>query len=227
MAEELAAAGVRSDLRLWARGVDAELFNPAKRNLELRAAMGFAPDDVVVLFVGRVVLEKGIDVFAAAVRAAAARNPKIRALVVGDGPERAHFEEQLPEGTFRGFLQGEDLAQAYASADIFLNPSVTETFGQVTLEAMASGLPCVCAAAAGSKSLVADRITGVLVPLDASAEGYARALESLAADAPLRKRYAAAARMRALKYDWTAVLDGLIDNYRDAVERAAPEELRA
>lgn len=221
MADELKAEGVGRDLRLWKRGVDAELFNPSRRDVAWRRELGFDDDDVVALFVGRVVLEKGIDMFADALRLAAAANPKIRALVVGEGPALAHFRAHAPGAVFTGYLEGEALARAYASADIFFNPSITETFGQVTLEAMASGLPCLCAAAPGSVSLVSEGVTGRISPTDEGAEGFARRLVALAANRSLRSRFGAAGRAQALRYDWTAILDGLIANYRDAIHSYA------
>lgn len=219
MADELARDGIGRDIRLWTRGVDHALFNPARRDQDWRRAQGFSDADVVVAFVGRVVLEKGIDVFAEAVLAASKRNLKIKALVVGEGPERARFMERLPQGVFTGYAQGEELARAYASADIFFNPSITETFGNVTLEAMASGLPAVCAAASGSLSLVEDGVTGLLSPPEAGAEGYAEKLLVLAGDEDFRRRCGAAALARAGAYSWPAILDGLIAQYREAITK--------
>ena len=217
MVDELRRDGIGKDIRLWARGVDKALYNPQRRDASWRRAQGFADDDVVVVFVGRVVLEKGIGVFAEAVEAAAARNPKIRALVVGEGPERARFTAMLPNAVFTGFQGGADLARAYASADMFFNPSVTETFGNVTLEAMASGLPSVCAAASGSRSLVEDGVNGLLSPPADGAEGYAARLLALAADPALRLRMAGAALEKAQGFDWEALLDRLIADYREAI----------
>lgn len=217
MAEELARDGVGRDIRLWTRGVDHALFNPARRDMAWRRAQGVADEAVLVAFVGRVVLEKGIDVFADAVLAAQKRNPLVKALVVGAGPERARFEARLPDAVFTGYLEGEALARAYASADIFFNPSVTETFGNVTLEAMASGLPAVCAAASGSVSLVADGVSGFLSPPEAGAEGYAEKLLALAGDPQKRRDFARRALERAQAYSWPAVLDGLIAHYREAI----------
>ena len=217
MADELRADGFGSDIRLWTRGVDGGLFNPAKRDMAWRRSIGFADDDVVIVFVGRVVLEKGIDVFADAVLRAGEQNPKVRALVVGEGPERKRFEEKLPSGVFVGYQQGEGLARAYASADVFFNPSITETFGNVTLEAMSCGLPSVCASASGSLSLVEDGATGFLSPPADGAAGYAAKLLDLAADAGRRQAFGAAARARAEDFSWPAILDDLIENYRQAI----------
>lgn len=151
---------------------------------------------------------------------AASADPRLRALVVGDGPGRARFAELLPEAAFTGYLEGVDLARAYASADIFLNPSVTETFGNVTLEAMASGVPSVCAAASGSRSLVEDGATGILVGDADDAGEFAAALATLAADAPLRARMSAAARAKSASFDWDAILDSLVTDYQALAARA-------
>ncbi|MBB5517698.1 glycosyltransferase family 4 protein [Amphiplicatus metriothermophilus] len=227
MAEELARDGIGRDIRLWTRGVDHGLFNPNRRDMAWRRAQGVDDEAVLVAFVGRVVLEKGIDVFADAVLAAQKRNPSVKALVVGDGPERARFQTRLPDAAFAGYLDGEALARAYASADIFFNPSVTETFGNVTLEAMASGLPAVCAAASGSVSLVADGECGFLCPPEAGAEGYAERLLALADDPEKRRSFARRALERARAYSWPAVLDGLIAHYRDAVGDRPARRLQA
>ncbi|MEZ5894293.1 MAG: glycosyltransferase family 1 protein, partial [Parvularculaceae bacterium] len=215
MVEELKRDRIGRDIGLWARGVDQSLFNPARRDLAWRRGLGVQDGDILVAFVGRVVLEKGIDIFADAVKRAAAVNPNIRALVVGDGPERRNFESLLPTGAFTGYLQGEDLARAYASADIFFNPSVTETFGNVTLEAMASGLPSICAAASGSKSLVDHGETGLLVADARNAENFAAAIVELAGDPERRVGMGAAARSSASVFDWDAILDGLIGEYQE------------
>jgi len=218
MLEELKREGIGKELRLWARGVDHALFNPNKRNMEWRQSVGFADDDVVVAFVGRLVLEKGIDVFADAARLAAVENPKLRTLVVGEGPERARFEFRLPGGFFVGHLSGEGLARAYASADILFNPSITETAGNVTLEAMAAGLCCVAAGGPGTRSYVRDGETGLLLPPEAAAEDYAEKLLQLTGNAELRARMGAAGRARTLsEHRWPVTLDEVIAHYREAI----------
>ncbi|RZO66633.1 MAG: glycosyltransferase family 1 protein [Parvularculaceae bacterium] len=217
MREELLRDGIGKDIRIWTRGVESDLFSPGQRDLEWRRRNGVEDDDILIAFVGRVVLEKGIDVFAEAITLASRSNPKIRALVVGEGPERARFEANLPTGVFTGYQQGADLARAYASADIFFNPSITETFGNVTLEAMASGLPTIAAAASGSLSLVEDNVTGKLSPPEKGAAGYAALLVDLAADAQQRAHMSAHARKKSLEFSWDSVLDDLIANYRSAM----------
>ncbi len=225
MADELARDGIGRDIRLWTRGVDGELFNPARRDAAWREEKGFRADDVVVAFVGRLVLEKGIDIFVDAFQRAKVKAPALRALIVGDGPERENFERMLPDGVFVGYQQGADLARAYASADIFFNPSITETFGNVTLEAMASGLPSIGASAAGSRSLIEDGVTGYLA--DPNVAGFAEKLASLAGDGNLRRRFGAAARAKSARFSWDAVLAELVGHYYEALDQFQPSRRHA
>jgi glycosyltransferase involved in cell wall biosynthesis len=217
MVDELKRDRIGGDIRLWTRGVDQTLFHPRRRDQAWRRSLGFADDDVVIAFVGRLVLEKGVDMFAAAVEAARAKRKTVRALVVGDGPARAYFSEILPHAVFTGHLDGEALARAYASADVFLNPSVTETFGNVTLEAMASGLPAVAAAASGSRSLIVEGETGFLIKDARSVESFGSALVALAADGALRQRLGEGSLAAARAYEWDAILDSLLNDYRDVI----------
>lgn len=218
MLDELRRAGIGAELRLWGRGVDHALFHPARRDMAWRRRMGFHDDDVVVAFVGRLVLEKGIDMFADAMRLAGARQPKLRALVVGDGPEHAHFRARLPEGVFIGHQSGEALARAYASADILFNPSITEAAGNVTLEAMAAGLCCLGADTPGMRCYVRNGFTGILAPASEDTTGYAERLLRAAGDGELRARMGSAGRLRALsEHQWPILLDRVIEHYRDAI----------
>jgi len=212
MADELREDGIGRDIRLWTRGVDSDLFSPSKRAMEWRRSLGFADNDIVVAFVGRLVLEKGIDVFVKTML----RTKGIKALVVGEGPERAHFSKKLGEGHFTGYLDGEALARAYASADIFFNPSITETFGNVTLEAMACGTPPVCANAAGSASLVAHEKTGLLAA--PTSDAFVQAIERLKDDPGLIARLGATARQFSLDFSWRAILGRLVDDYYEAID---------
>jgi glycosyltransferase involved in cell wall biosynthesis len=192
------------------------LFNPQQRQPDWRRAQGIADQEVVIGFVGRIVLEKGLDVFASAVAQLESRGLKTRALIVGDGPARNWFEQRLPNARFTGFLQGQALATAYANMDIFFNPSITETFGNVTLEAMASGLPTVCANATGSRSLVAHGVSGLLVaPGDITA--YADALTLYTTDSVARRHAGNAGLSRAQAYDWNKILNQVLNNYHDAL----------
>ena len=201
IADELRSHGITNGLRLWQRGVDTTFFNPANRSAVWRQALGIDDEEVMISFVSRLVWEKGLHVFADVIEGLEARGIPHRSMIVGDGPARAKLEERLPHTIFTGHRQGQDLAQAYASSDIFLFPSDTETFGNVTLEAMASGVPTVCADAAGSNALVVDGETGFLArPGDASA--FLDAVERLATDATLRRGMGRQALARAQTYEW-------------------------
>lgn len=206
--------GIDGNLRIWPRGVDSALFNPAKRSREWRAERGIANSDVVVAFVSRLVAEKGLDVVAHVMRGLSERNASCRALIVGDGPERATLETSLPKAIFEGHLTGEILARAYASSDVFLFPSETETFGNVTLEALSSGLPAVVANATGSNALVTDSVNGYLVPPRNSA-AFLERVQQLVSDGELRARMGSAARESAESYDWSAVLDQIAGYYEE------------
>ena len=217
MKDVLSKARIGRDIRIWSRGINRELFSPDKRDLEWRRKIGIVDDEVVIIFVGRLVKEKAIDVVADLHDELKRRGAPHRFLIVGDGPARAQFEECLPDGIFVGFQSGPNLARAYASADIFFNPSVTETFGNVTLEAMASGLPSVCLRATGSSNLVAEGKTGYLSEPGNIAE-TADHTETLIAEASLRHVMSAAARERSETYSWDAVMGELLGHYCDIMK---------
>ena len=212
MEASLRHQGVTIPVRLWPRGIELDRFSPASRSESWRDAAGFSHDDVVFAFVSRLVKEKGVDVYAETVTRLRREGLPVRALVVGDGPEREALGALLPDATFTGHLHAHDLSVAYASSDVFLFPSETETFGNVTLEAMASGLCCICADAAGSKSLIEDDVTGILCP-PRNAEAFARAGRAVVADADRRRHVGAAARVAAMKYSWPVVLERMEDFY--------------
>ena len=212
MADVLRAEGYSEKVRIWSRGVDRHIFYPEARDVEWRQSLGIAPNVPVIGFVGRLVLEKGLDVVAAVVSELRRRGVAHQLLVVGDGPARAEFEAQVPEARFAGFLTGTDLGRAYASFDMFLNPSVTETFGNVTLEAMACAVPPVAAAATGASSLVEDGVSGRLIP-PGDVMGFADALEAYVRDPALRAAHGAASLQRATAYDWDRINDQVIDRY--------------
>lgn len=208
------------DIRIWSRGVDAALFNESRRDTRWRRSLGIDDDAVLVAFVGRLVVEKGLELLARTIERVAALGIRQRCLIVGDGPARGWFEKRLPRAHFTGFLSGDELARAYASADVLVNPSDTETFGNVTLEAMASGLPVVCADATGSRSLVRHGVTGFLArPGDA--ESFAVFLSSLIHDPSLRRSFGGAAVLASRSYDWDVVMSGLVEGYREAIERTS------
>jgi glycosyltransferase involved in cell wall biosynthesis len=221
MIDELLAMGMHSDIGLWSRGVDRTVFSSARRDPEWRRSIGLAETDVGIVFLGRLVMEKGLDVFADTIVRLRARGVPHKVLVIGDGPARGWFEANLPGAIFAGFKTGEALGQALASGDIFFNPSVTETFGNVTLEAMASGLPVVAAGATGSASLVAEGVTGRLVvptTKDADAIAFADALAPYCLDPALRAAHGAAGETRACEYSWEAINAVVADTYVRLVE---------
>jgi glycosyltransferase involved in cell wall biosynthesis len=213
-AATLRELGFNDDVRVWSRGIDRTRFAPQKRDPAWRAEKGFADSDVVVAFVGRLVLEKGLDLFCDVMERLAANGVKHRILIVGDGPERALLEQRLPAAVFTGHLEGGDLERAYASSEIFFNPSVTESFGNVTLEAMACGVPTVCATATGSRDLVRDGVTGLLIAPERRDE-FAAAITRLVHDETLRRRMGLAARDASANYDWEKVMAGLLSHYRE------------
>jgi glycosyltransferase involved in cell wall biosynthesis len=227
MIDELLAMELHADIGLWSRGVDRTIFSSARRDPEWRRSLGLAETDVAIVFLGRLVMEKGLDVFAETIVQLRARGVPHKVLVIGDGPARGWFGANLPGAIFAGFKTGEALGQALASGDIFFNPSVTETFGNVTLEAMASGLPVVAAGATGSASLVAEGVTGRLVvptSKEADAIAFAEALAPYCVDPALRAAHGAAGETRACDYSWEAINAVVADTYVRLVEarRSAP-----
>jgi glycosyltransferase involved in cell wall biosynthesis len=208
--EALLADGLKDNFKPWPRGIDTARFDPAKRSAAWRARHGIGANETVVLHVSRLVREKRLDTLTAALNGIAAPH---RAVIVGDGPDRSFVERALPHAIFTGFLKGEDLATAYASCDLFVFPSDSESFGNVTLEAMASGLPCICADATGSRSLVVFGQTGYLAPAN-DAGAFAGFLTALVNDADLRHRMGTAARARALTFSWDETMARLLCYYR-------------
>ncbi|WP_448579013.1 glycosyltransferase family 4 protein [Thermaurantiacus sp.] len=212
MARVLVEGGFSERVRIWSRGVDHALFHPGRRDMAWRRSLGIDDSAFVIGFVGRLVLEKGLDVVAAAAQALTAMGISHRLLIVGDGPARERFVSEVPQALFTGFLTGEALARAYASFDLFLNPSITETFGNVTLEAMACAVPVVAADAVGSSSLVADGVSGRLVP-PGDAAAFAVAIAAYAADPALRAAHGRAGLALAANHEWDRVNDAVIDRY--------------
>ncbi|MBH5323246.1 glycosyltransferase family 4 protein [Aurantiacibacter sediminis] len=212
MADVLEEQGMGDDISIWARGVDRDIFDPSRRDMEWRRAEGIGDEDVAIGFLGRLVLEKGLDVFTETTDLLKARGVPHKVLVVGEGPAKGFFAEHCPDAAFVGFQKGADLGRAVASMDMLLNPSITETFGNVTLEAMASGIPVVAARATGSTSLVKDGVTGRLVE-PGKAELFADAVEAYIRDAALREAHGRAGEMRSREYSWDAINSAVADAY--------------
>lgn len=204
--------GVTSPIDQWLRGTDHQRFNPGRRSPDWRASLGIGPGEFAVGFLGRLVKEKGLDVFAEVAVELSRRGVPHKVLVVGEGPARDWFADLVPGAIFAGFQSGAALGRAVASMDVFFNPSVTESFSNVTLEAMASGVPVVGADAIGQIGIVQPGKTGFLVgPRDVKA--YADAIERIARDPALKGRLGAAGQARAQAYDWDAVNEAVIDSY--------------
>ncbi|MGH3938942.1 MAG: glycosyltransferase family 4 protein [Pseudonocardiaceae bacterium] len=200
----------------WARGVDTARFRPSRRNEQLRAQL--APrGELLVGFVGRLAPEKKV------LRLAALQDmPGIRLIVVGDGPDHRQLAKRLPAAAFLGFKTGDELAEAYASLDVFVHTGPFETFCQAVQEALASGLPVIAPDAGGPRDLVAHGRTGFLLPETGTSDGDAvfgaalrSAVRTLAADPELRARFGAAARRSVLRRTWPAVCDELLVHYAE------------
>lgn len=199
---------------LWQRGVDATLFHPARRSTAWRQRMAGSDERPIALYVGRLSHEKNLNVLTEAWNALRGRDAHL--VIVGDGPARSDLQQALQGSsvTFTGYLQGEALAEAYASSDLFAFPSRTETFGQVVLEAMASGLAVLGFDADGVRDLVRDGETGRLATDDAFTREFLTLM-----DAPqLRSQMSLQAREAAEQRTWTSVMDGLLCEYERIIE---------
>jgi glycosyltransferase involved in cell wall biosynthesis len=207
-------------LVLWPRGVDSTLFRPDRPGRAgVRARLGAGPDDVVIGYVSRIAAEKNVGYLAHALELVREARPGARFLFVGDGPARADLERRMgPHAHFAGYRKGDELADHYAAADLFVFSSVTETFGNVILEAMASGLPVVALRAGGVADTVRHRSTGTLIDPAAPPRAFADAVIAYVDDRSLRARTADAAREYAIGQSWTAIMDGLRDRYRAALQ---------
>jgi glycosyltransferase involved in cell wall biosynthesis len=216
---EVEAHGFRH-VGVWGRGVDGDRFDPSFRSLEWRRGLGIADDAMVVLYVGRIAKEKGLEHALRAMHELAGTAPRIRFVYVGDGPYEAELRAAAPEGTiFTGRMSGVPLSTAYASADVFLFPSVTDTFGNVLLEAMASGLVVVSADAGNTRELIGtDR--GVIVPVEQSG-AIAGALLALEADRARHGAVRDAAQRWARERTWSNVWNGLFGEYLTVISARA------
>jgi glycosyltransferase involved in cell wall biosynthesis len=199
---ELSASGFER-VEVMSRGVDARLFAPERRSAELRRLWNAADDAPVLLYVGRLASEKNVPMALRAFDAVHAQRPDARLVVVGDGPLRRGLQASHPHVHFVGLQRGSELAAHYASADVFLFPSLSETFGNVTLEALASGLAVVAFDAAAAGELIRQGRNGLLAPPgDAEAFVQAACTATIGDISALRAR----ARQTALASDWEPVL---------------------
>lgn len=211
-------------LTVVGRGVDAQRFDPARRSAALRLQWGAAPEDLVLGYVGRLAPEKNLGVVLAAFEAVKAMQPRARLVFVGDGPMRAELAARAPDAVFAGSRSGDDLAAHYASLDVFLFPSLTETFGNVTTEALASGCAVVAFDSAAAGELIRNGVNGWLAGAGREADFVATA-RLAAGDATTRAAVCDAARATARRLDWadiTARFEGVLEG---AIARAEAHAL--
>ena len=215
MVEAAKAIGIRR-VKLWPKAVDTVMYHPDKRSSQMRSRLSDGhPEQPLVVYVGRIAVEKRLDVL----RGAMDRMPGVRLAIVGSGPAREQLERDFA-GTptvFTGYMGGEELAAAYASADVFAFPSSTETLGLVALESMASGVPVVGARAGGIPDVIADGENGFLFE-PGDADELAHRVMLLVNDPEMHRRFAVAGRAETEKWGWRAATERLLDYYQHAQE---------
>lgn len=216
MATELQQHGVRANYVVAPFGVDTTQFHPGLRSLEWRRSLGIGDNEVVVSFIGRLVWEKGLAIFADVLNRLHADGVKFRSLVVGDGLARAGLEAMLPDAIYTGYLTDRALATAFASADVFFNPSASETFGCVTVESLASGLTVLAADAPGSRDIVRNGVDGILCPPE-DRDAFTVALRQLIENPAARAALQQSGLQRAANFQWDIVLKEMVRNYENAV----------
>lgn len=215
MVRELSARGVER-VELWSRGIDLTRFSPELRDEETVRAAGGGTDTPVLLMVSRLVKEKDMADLVAVDRILRERGVRFSLALVGDGPMRAELERSLPRAVFAGHREGDALARWYASGDVFVFPSTTETLGNVVLEALASGLPAVVVDRGGPQDLIEPGVNGFVARANDPAS-IADALQPLLEDAELRGRMSAAARVSARSRSWEEINGALLDSYAQVV----------
>ncbi len=219
------------NLRIWSRGVDTTLFRPDRRSQELRDSWLTGrerPEDItVLLYVGRISWEKNLRLLTQTYQMM--DHDRCHLVIVGNGPAFKEIEHEVADlpVTFTGYLKGEQLATAYASADIFAFPSTSETFGQVVLEAMASGLPVAGVLSEGVRDLVQHERTGLLLDAhgldeDEQAHGYLTNLQRLVHNALERHAMGQAALREASQRSWSEAMDSLLKGYHEVIEARSP-----
>ncbi len=188
-------------LKILPRGLDTELFHPGRRDPAFFERFGARNGEIRLLYVGRVSREKDLDLLAAAYRRLRSEGLPVELFVVGHGPYSEAFAKSLPEAYFTGYLKGTELATAYASADIFVFPSTTDTFGNVIIEAHASGLPVVVSDSGGPKELVDEKCNG-LITKSHDVEDFTKAVRTLVSDPALRRQMSNSARNSVIDRSW-------------------------
>lgn len=202
-----------TNLHIWPRGVDCTAFYPRENNESFRKTYNITARHIV-LYVGRLAREKNVDLL---IQLAKQMSSSIHWLIVGDGPLREQLKQNAPNNvTFTGFLNGEQLAEAYAAADILAFPSPTETFGNVVLESFASGTPAVCANRGGVTTIVKEQQTGLLCPPD-DLNNWKKAIEYMLENEQERKQMGKAAREYAQTKDWENIFSELLSHYEQVI----------
>ena len=212
---ELAGQGI-ARVDVVSRGVDTTLFDPARRSTSLRRSWGLEPDDLAVVYVGRIAPEKNLALLEKAFEAIRARQPRARLILVGSGPAQQALQARHPAAVFCGSRSGAFLAEHYASGDLFLFPSLTETYGNVVAEALASGLPVVAYRDAAAQELIEHQVQGWLASPGDEAAFIAGAV-ALAEAPELRARQRLAARERVSSLAWQAIVERLVMLQRQVI----------
>jgi len=214
--EQLRRKGFRN-LKVWPGGVDCELFHPDYSKESVRKKYQIK-EEFILSFVGRLAPEKDIDtLMKIAANIPLELNKKIHWLIVGDGPSKEEMmKNALPNMTFTGYLNGGNLAEVYSASNLFVFPSATETFGNVVIEALASGTPVIGANAGGVKSLVTSNKNGILCE-PKKVEEFVRAIETVLTDSQLRMTLSKNARQFALTQSWEAIFDQLMKDYEETL----------
>lgn len=215
--EQLQSMGFER-LHVVARGVDTQLYSPERRSDFLRTQWDASPQTLVLLSVGRLAAEKNLDLVVDSYRKIRAVVSDCKLVFVGDGPYRTTLQAKCPDAVFAGFRTGSDLAEHYASADLFLFPSLTETFGNVTLEALSSGLPVVAFEHAAARELIVPGLHGSLAPSGDASQFVEQAVSVSTSHATQRQSWKDQARIRAAEMGWSVIMEKLENVYQSLVD---------
>ncbi|WP_394282402.1 glycosyltransferase family 4 protein [Corynebacterium sp.] len=220
MMEKARESGMRN-IKLWPKAVDTVGYTPQRYSAEMRDRMtGGQPDSPLVVYVGRMSLEKDLDRLVGIMTELRKQVPNARLAMVGSGPQADELKKMLDPAwtTFTGYMSGAELAQAFASGDVFAFPSTTETLGLVALESFASGVPVVGARAGGIPYVIDDGTTGFLVDPEAPDSVWADRLAQVLNDDDLRRRLGANAREEAERWSWRASTEKVVEYYQESIE---------
>lgn len=216
------AKGHADRISIWTRGVDTRLFTPSRRSAALRDSWHVCDKRPALIYVGRVSREKGLDLLPLLARELHRRHLEHRFIVVGDGPMLPQLKAEMPEAAFTGILSREAVAEAFASSDLFVFPSRTDTAGNVVLEAQASGVPVIVSADGGPRENMTNQATGLVCHTERPHE-WADAIAALLRDPSRRGTFALAARDYAVSRRWDVALRPLYHAYRELADAAAPD----